>query len=100
MIVGSYVPAAGRRTHHNFDSRKWGVLFSLASYPPLCGKLLNSDPAQDGRMALPKDRSIQAPQPLVYHALNCGPQRHLTLTVQRDDLFWIKAQLSLLRAVC
>jgi len=51
-------------------------------------------------MALPKNRSIQAPQPLVYHALNCGPQRHLTLAVQRDDLFWIKAQLSLLHAVC
>ena len=47
-------------------------------------------------MALPKDRSIQAPQPLVYDALNCGPQRHLTLAVQRDDLFGIKVQLRLL----
>jgi hypothetical protein len=34
------------------------VLLSLASYPPLCGKLLDPDAPQNGRMALPKDRSV------------------------------------------
>jgi hypothetical protein len=47
-------------------------------------------------MALPKDRSIHAPQSLSHHALYRGPQCHLTLAVQRDDLLWIKAHLSLL----
>ena len=73
----------------------WRVSFHLPAIPHSAASF-DSDPAQDGRMAPPKDRSIQAPQPFGHHALNRGPQCHRTLAVQRDDLFGIKVQLRLL----
>jgi len=75
----------------NSPAANGGFLFSLPDYRPLGRKLLDPGPTQNGRLTLPKDQGVQPRQIFGQHALNSGPQRHRTVPVQRDNLFWIES---------
>jgi hypothetical protein len=80
VIVSTLSPSRERRA------------FFTPRLRPRRRKLLGPKPAENGRLAPPKDRGIQALKVLDYYAFNRRPQSHLTIAVQRDDFFGIKVQ--------